>query len=257
MEGKDFRPMAGTSNRYGVRGLLRAGVIASSLLALLNGVNACKQQSAPTPSAEVKPMNMFGMGRLPICGVEVPRPTKIVDTFRLTIEKGALDELISSNGSKHATYFSQGNEAGEQTDNSMTNYVDAGQTYNVYDNPYSTDLTTKGLSNAVVQYDVILKGGNKVAFMTGGPPNPSDQNDSKRKTNGILADQSLIGTKFICVEDPIKLNTPKQDDQTTTFYVQNGNTNSLSVAGFNVVLVPTAHGTDTPIMIDPKILNNG
>jgi hypothetical protein len=116
----------------------------------------------------------------------------------------------------------------------------------VSDNPYHSDLSNKGLQGKTVKYIVILTSPKaKMKFLKTDPETGS-------VINGIVAAPPPANavSKIVCVEDL------SHNDRVATFYFQNGSSGYVA-SGFNIVLVPSAYGKDTPIIIDPKIMNNG
>ena len=127
-------------------------------------------------------------------------------------------------------------------------------------NLYHSDLTYTGLTApALVEYRVILENGVGSAGLG---PNMQFYTEPGNKPVAIrgIAVNPADPYDFVCSNDVLdEQNTAKTTTHAIAdFYVNlRAATTSYKFNGFNIVIVPKTGNVDTPIMIDPKIRNNG
>jgi hypothetical protein len=190
------------------------------------------------------PLGVFGMTTLPACTTQASKTV-----FRLRVPAN-INDIFAATPQKHAKYKQYANPAAADgaPDEDSTNETDetsnnALNGVSIASNPFHTDLTNKNIMPGLVKYIVIVPASSNMSLM-GVDPNTG------RQVNGVIADASLVTKTFVCVKNL------RANGRIATFFVQHGSGTSV-LDGFNIVLVPTSGATDTPVVIDPKILNSG
>jgi hypothetical protein len=252
-----------TGRRSGLTDALLSRLRAASACALTAAMAACHPEPAkpPPPPISAHALDVFGMDALTPCDPKNMPDYQTIFRIRLP---GDIHDIYGKDRPdkrvKYKTYDTSSDAAGSDiNDNRKELDEDSTATYSgidIADNPYHSDLSDpqknsgKGLKDKIVRYIVMTDFGSNLALMNIDP-------DSKKAIHGVLAK----GSAFICVDDPKNLSTNPIVGNNgllyTSFYFKNGNKSTLSTSAFNIVLISMNHATSTPIIIDPKIMNNG
>ena len=248
------------------RGWRRAPAAAFVVL-LAATASACSKPEPAPPTIKTPGVAAMvtGMG-LPLCDSTLTQGVKLV--MRIYVLT-SFDKLLRANPATKPLYYHATPTAPETTaeqvqydfaPNGTTNATSTDAT--VLANLYHSDLLSTGLNGpALVEYRVILENG-------AAPPPPTlgqnmqfySEPGSKAIAIRGIAVNPADPYDFVCSNNVIDENNVSN---TTThaiadFFVKlRPAASSTKYDAFNVVIVPKTGNTDTPIMIDPKIRNNG
>jgi hypothetical protein len=262
------------SRRRGVEriaGARATGVLTSALLTILAACGPPQTNSAPPAGGGTgsHPLSALGVAILTPCENVNPHPaSRRVVRIRIPDDVGEL--LRAQPVPKHVKFidYATNDAADSAPDDDVTNQADDnsayaystddGQPTNMAANPYNSDLTNKGYAdNETIKYVLLIPPTSSFAFLST-VPDPLIQGQQD-KVRGVLAtpNTDIQHLEFVCV-DPLRPHAG-QPDRRATFWVTQHHSNSPKpvLTGFNIVLVPTGQAKGTPIIIDPKILNNG
>ena len=245
------------------RGWRRAPAAAFVVL-LAAAATACTKPEPAKPPVKTPASAKMVTGKgLPICTDALTQGVKLV--MRIYVLT-SFDKVFSPTAGNKPVYYRVVTTA--ETDAEHAQYDFAPGTSNnstssdatIISNLYHSDVVTTGVTGqGLAEYRIIIENG---------PASPVLGQNMKFYTDSTTAQTAVRGIAvnpddpddFVCsnnvIEQPNSAGT--NTHSVADFFVKlRPATGSYKYDSFNVVIVPKTGNADTPLMIDPKIRNNG
>ena len=239
-------------------------ILTAAVVLLAAAASACTkpQPTKPEPpeAGKLHPWTVMGEG-LPLC---TPAMTMgATQVIRIYVFQ-SLDKIFDPTAVPKPVFYGPLPES--PTDLVKYDFAPAGLTRlssndpSIQANVYNSDLTTTGLTApALVEYRIILENGLGSSMTAGNMQYYTDSTNAPVAIRGVAVNKANL-PDFVCSNNVIdEANLSNTTTHAIVDFYANlkAPTGSYVNDGFNVVIVPKAGNTGTPVMIDPKIRNNG
>ncbi len=244
-------------------------IVTASVVLLAAAASACTKpqppkselaKSEPANASRLHPWTVMGEG-LPLCTPDMT--SRAVQVIRIYVFQ-SLDKIFDPTPVPKPIFYGPLPES--PADRVKYDFAPAGLTRlnsndpSVQSNVYNSDLTVTGLNPpALVEYRIILENGLGSSMTAGNMQYYTDSANAPVAIRGVAVNKANL-PDFVCsnnVIDEANLNNTTTHAIVDFYAKLNQSTGTYVNDGFNVVIVPKAGNTGTPVMIDPKIRNNG